>query len=178
MDEEDLALTVLPTTALTPATKDAIVGLCSRAFGQDFSSLFVFVQRADHVLASIDGRLVGHAVWGTRWVQPGDHRKLRTAYVDAVATDPELWGRGIGSAVMSRLEAETAAFDIRALSTDLPGFYERLGWQRWLGPTGGRRDDEIILTPDEPVMVSTTPTTPPLDLQTTLTIEWRNGSIW
>ena len=26
-------------------------------------------------------------------------------------------------------------FDVGALSTDRPGFYERLGWERWRGPS-------------------------------------------
>jgi aminoglycoside 2'-N-acetyltransferase I len=173
-----LSLSVLPTVALTPAARDAIVALCSRAFEQDFSTLFVFVQGADHVLATRGGRLVGHALWGTRWLQPEGLEPLRTAYVDAVATAPELWGTGIGRAVMGCLERETSEFDIRALSTDVPGFYDRLGWQRWNGPMGGRKDGEIVATPDEVVMVSCTARTPALDCEGAVSIEWRDGSVW
>jgi aminoglycoside 2'-N-acetyltransferase I len=171
-------MSVLPTGALSPADRSAIVELCTRAFKTDFSSLWHFVRNADHVLATLDGRLVGHAIWSTRTAQVDGGPFLRTAYLDAVATDPDLWGQGIGRAVITCLEVETAGFDLRALSTDRPGFYERLGWERWRGPTGGRDGDRMIPTPDETVFISRTATTPPLDPGGLLTVEWRAGSIW
>ena len=78
-----LDLSVVTTTQLSAADKQAIVALCTRAFDEDFSSLFDFVQTGDHVLAHLDGRLVGHAVWGTRWLQIDGGPLLRAAYVDA-----------------------------------------------------------------------------------------------
>jgi hypothetical protein len=63
-------LTVAPTSALDAADKAAIVAVCTRAFAEDFSSLFDLVEDARHVLAHLDGRLVGHACWATRWLQP------------------------------------------------------------------------------------------------------------
>jgi aminoglycoside 2'-N-acetyltransferase I len=171
-------MTVLPTGAPSPADRAAIVALCTRAFGTDFSSLWHYVRAADHVLATLDGRLVGHAMWSTRTARANDGPFLRTAYLDAMATDAEMWGQGIGRAVIACLGAETAGFDLRALSTDRPGFYERLCWERWRGPTGGRDGDLLIPTPEEIVFISRTSTTPPLDLDGLLTVERRAGSIW
>lgn len=171
-------LAAMATADLSSRDKDEIVDLCTRAFGEDFSSLFQFVQSADHVLAHLNGRLVGHAVWATRWLQPEGIDPLRTAYVDAVAADPALWGRGIGRAVMNRLVEETLDYELRGLSTDQPGFYERLGWKRWQGPLGVRTETGIEGTPDEAVFVLPTPRTPTLDLHSLLTVEWRGGQPW
>ena len=173
-----LQLSTVTTGELSPAERAEIVDLCTRAFNEDFSSLFFFVDSGDHVLARLEGRLVGHAVWGTRWLQPEGGAPLRTAYVDAVASDPGLWSRGVGSAVMRRLAEETAGYQLRGLSTDRPAFYQRLGWERWMGPRGVRTEDGVALTPDEIVMISCTPITPPLDRRSRLTVEPRPGQPW
>jgi aminoglycoside 2'-N-acetyltransferase I len=173
-----LELSLVKTAQLSPDQKREIVDLCTGAFGEDFSSLFYYVDAADHVVAHLDGRIVGHALWGTRWLQPEKSILLRTAYVDAVATTPTLWGRGVGSAVMQRLADETVEYDAGALSTDRPAFYARLGWKRWLGPTGVRTEHEVVPTPEETVMFLRTPRTPPLDLTSLLTVEWREGQPW
>jgi GNAT superfamily N-acetyltransferase len=175
---DSLALRVVTTPQLDAAERNAIVDLCTRAFGFDFSSLFHYVQLVDHVMAYRDGVLVGHAIWSTRWLQPEGLAPLRTTYVDAVATDPTRWGQGIGSAVMRRLAAETADFDLGGLSTERPTFYERLGWERWLGLLGVRTENGIEPTTNETVLILRTPHTPPLDLRSLLTVEWRGGSPW
>lgn len=173
-----LHLSVLTTAQLAPDDKKEIVELCTRAFEEDFSSLFHFVQSCDHVLARLGGRLVGHAVWSTRWLQPEGSAALRTAYVDAVATDPALWRSGVGRAVMGRLADEVRGYDIGGLSTGVPAFYERLGWVRWLGPTGVRTESCVVPTPEETIMILRTPRTPALDLRSLLTVEWRDGEPW
>lgn len=173
-----LRLSVVKTANLNSSEKDEIVALCTRAFAEDFSRLFQFVQSCDHVLAHLDERLIGHAVWSTRRLQPAGFGLLRTAYVDAVATDPDFGRRGIGSAVMRKLAEETQDYHLRALSTTVPAFYVRLGWEHWSGPTGARRDGEIIRTPDETVMILRTPNSPSFDLHSLLTVEWRDGEVW
>ncbi len=57
-------------------------------------------------------------------------------------------------------------------------FYERLGWERWLGPTGVRAEGGVELTPGETVMIQRTPGTPELDAHSLLTVEWRDGQPW
>lgn len=173
-----LRLSVVATAQLSPSEREEIVDLCTRAFDENFSSLFHYVQSANHVLAHLDGRLVGHAVWARRRLQAEGGRLLRTAYVDAVATDPALWGQGVGSTVMRCLGEETRDYDIGGLSTDRPDFYRRVGWERWLGPTAARKGGAILPTPDDTVMILRTPRTPTLDLRTLLTVEWRDGSPW
>lgn len=177
-----LSLAVLPTAALTTAARAAIVALCNRAFAHDpnhdFDTLFDYVTASKHVLASFDETLVAHACWAYRWLEPQGLPPLRTAYVDAVATQPAYHRRGIGSAVMQRLAQEAAECQLQALSTDnAAGFYERLGWERWCGPTAGRTPLGLQPTTDL-VLIRRTATTPPLDRTALLIADDRGGSPW
>ena len=171
-------LSIAPTHDLTGPTRDAIVAMCTRAFDQDFGNLFDFVTASMHVLAYQGGTLIGHACWATRWLQPEGCAPLRTAYVDAVATDPAFQGRGVGSAVIARLIAEIQPFDLGGLSTQRVAFYARLGWERWHGPTAMRTPDGLVPTPDDTVMILRTPATPPLDTGALLVAEYRGGQAW
>lgn len=96
----------------------------------------------------------------------------------AVATEPACQGRGIGSAVMQQLAQAAAGCQLQALSTDnAAGFYERLGWERWRGPTAGRTPRGLQLT-DDLVLIRRTATTPALDLSSRLTADDRGGTPW
>lgn len=111
----------------------------------------------------------------------GPIRRLRTGYVEAVATWPALQGRGHGTTLM-RAAAEhiDQAYEWGALSTGHHGFYERLGWVRWRGrtfvaaPEGRRRTAEE----DDGVMVLLTGATAGLDVTADLTCDWRPGDVW
>jgi GNAT superfamily N-acetyltransferase len=174
----------MPTAALTPALREAIVGVCSRAFAdnpaQDFTNLFVeYVTDSVHVMAFEDGTLVAHACYATRWLEPEGFGSLRTAYVDAVATEPDLQKRGIGRAVMERLVREASGYELNALSADeAVGFYERLGWERWQGPTAVRKPQGPEPTPNDIVLIRRTASTPPLDSTRLLIADERKGQPW
>jgi aminoglycoside 2'-N-acetyltransferase I len=165
------------------AARAAVVRVCLAASPHQpsFRDLFSFLPPDGlHVLGDLDGELVSHAVVTTRWLQPGELPLLRTAYVDAVATTPEEQGRGRGSAVMRALAAAVADdYDIACLETGKVGFYARLGWERWRGPLAGRSEEGLIPTPgQEGVMILRLPRTPPLDLDSLLTIECQPERIW
>ena len=122
---------------------------------------------------------MSHAVVTTRGVQPAGGAVLRTAFVDAVSTLPVYQGRGWGSAVMRRLADAVDDYEIGCLQTDIPGFYERLGWQLWRGPLAGRGEHGVIATPEQRgVMVLGLARTPALDLDELLTIEVQPHRIW
>ena len=169
---------ILPTNALTGPVRAAIVAMCTRAFNRDFANLFAFVVDSMHVLAYRDGTLIAHACWAARWLQPAGYSPLRTAYVDAVATDPAHQGCGVGSAVIRRVIREIQPFDLGGLSTPRVTFYARLGWDRWHGPTMMRTNNGLMPTPDDTVMILRTPTTPPLDATTLLIADYRGGQAW
>jgi predicted acetyltransferase len=73
---------------------------------------------------------VAHALWLERSLRIGDGPWLDAAYVEGVATHPDHPRRDHGSAVMRRLQQETAGYALGALSPSRPEWYKRLGWVR------------------------------------------------
>lgn len=133
-----------------------------------------------HWLAETDGRIVAHASVVERTLEAGE-RALRTGYVEAVATHPAWRDRGIASRLMADAAAHIgASYELGALSTAVPGFYGRLGWVPWLGPTVIRTPDGPVLTPagEEGIMVLATSTTPALTFREVLSCEPRPGDAW
>jgi aminoglycoside 2'-N-acetyltransferase I len=180
-DGEGVVVTMVATEDLREAVRAEVIDLCIAAHENDeFHDLFTFIPSGGrHFLAHRGNELLSHAVVTTRWAQPVDRDPLKTAFVDAVSTLPAEQGRGWGSAVMRRLAASIDDYEIACLQTDRPGFYERLDWEVWRGPLAGRDDGELVPTPDQRgVMVLRLPSTPPLDLDTLLTIERQSDRIW
>lgn len=176
-------LNVVPGGALTPAERSAIVALCERAFKEPIAPYLAALPATVHVLAHAGGALVSHACWVERRLQAGDGPLLLTGYVELVATEPEMEGRGYASAVMRRMAAEIGGYDLGALGTGVPAFYARLGWELWRGPLAVRLPPEqgggLLPTPGEQVMVLRLERTPAwLDLDAPLSAEWRQGEFW
>lgn len=175
-----MPVTFARTEELDSATRTAIVAVCIAAHGvADFQHLFTYIPAGGrHFLAYADERVVSHAVVTTRGLQPTGLPILKTAYVDAVATLPTYQGQGYGSAVMQQLAQNIVDYEIAALETDRPAFYARLGWELWRGPLAGRSATGLIPTPEQTgIMILRLPRTPPLDLDSLLTIEVA-GRIW
>jgi aminoglycoside 2'-N-acetyltransferase I len=179
--ENSSVVEMLTTEELTAAQRSAVIDVCIAAHeNDDFRNLFIYIPSGGRHFLGYRGReLVSHAVATTRWVQPDAHRVLRTAYVDAVSTLPAYQRLGHASAVMDRLAAAIHDYEIGCLQTDRPEFYERLAWEVWRGPLAGRSEHGLIPTPQQRgVMVLRLPRTPPLDLETLLTIECQPERIW
>jgi aminoglycoside 2'-N-acetyltransferase I len=161
-----------------------ITGFCERAFGEDFSRFFELMRDTTHVLLRDDGgRLLSHAAWVERGLQPTGLPVLRTAYVEAVATDPDHRGLGLATAVLAELTEAVRTDDrweLAALSPAEPDFYARRGWEAWRGPLALRRDGELEPSPDEElVMILRLDSSPDdLDFDSLLTAEWRDGEPW
>ena len=133
-----------------------------------------------HLIVEDEGEIVAHAAVVERDLETNGHR-LRTGYVEAVATDPARQRRGHGTAVMQEAGWYIdAAFQLGALDTGLPGFYQRLDWVVWEGPTLVRTSSGPVRTPDDDgaVMVKLTPSTPQLDVTEPISCEWRSGDVW
>ena len=182
MRNTSLTITTQRTIELDSDQRDAIVALCTAAHEHDFSLLFSFLPPEGlHVLGYLGDILVSQAVLTTRWLQPEGTPLLRAGYVDAVATAPTSQGRGFGSAVMRHLAhvADQENYQIACLETERVSFYTRLGWEEWRGPLAGRGEQGLIPTPDQRgVLTLRLPRTPPLDLDTLLTIEDQGARIW
>jgi aminoglycoside 2'-N-acetyltransferase I len=180
----DLRLRQVPTAVLMSAEVDEIRAILFAAFGDDPEEAFTehdwdHALGGTHVVADLGGRIVAHASVVPREIHVGG-RPLATGYVEAVAVQPGEQGRGLGTAVM-RVAAEiVAGYELGALGTGERGFYERLGWRTWLGPSSVRTDDGERATPDDDgyLMVLATPTSPPLDLDAPISCEWRPGDVW
>jgi hypothetical protein len=71
-------------------------------------------------------------------------------------------------------------YELGALDTGSPNFYERLGWIVWPGPTSVRTEQGVIRTPEEDgnVLVRLTPMSPDFDLTAPISCEWRRGDVW
>lgn len=175
-------VTFSKTEDLDVPTRETIIELCIAAHQeQDFKNLFSYVPSGGlHFLAFQDEQLMGHAMVTTRWLQPEGLPLLKTAYIDAVATLPSHQGQGHGSALMRTLARRIdREYAIACLETDIPQFYERLGWEVWRGPLGGRSEQGLVPTPDqEGIMILRLSQTPALDLSASLTIECQEGRIW
>jgi len=133
-----------------------------------------------HFLYEVDGTVRSHVSVVDR-VLEADGRPLRTGYVEAVATWEQDRGRGYASALVREATAFIDdGYELGALGTDLFGFYGRLGWEVWRGPTGVRSDRGVIRTPDEDgfVMFRRTRATPEIDVAGVLTCDWRVGDVW
>ena len=157
---------------------ERVVALCDHAFGEEMATIFADLTDSTHVLAEFDGVLAGHACWVTRWLSADDRPSLRTAYIEAVATEPKLQRRGIGGAVMKRVGREIRTYELGGLCPNYPDFYARFGWETWRGPLAIRTREGMLETPDEHVMVLRTPLTPYIDMDARLTAEWRPGEVW
>jgi aminoglycoside 2'-N-acetyltransferase I len=107
--------------------------------------------------------------------------RLRTGYVEAVATRPSRQREGLGSRVIREVgELIDRSYRLGALATGAGGFYERLGWVAWEGPTSVRTAAGLVRTSEEDgnVFVRLTPTSPELDLSAPISCDWRPGDVW
>ena len=159
----------------------SIHGLLLAAFDDDFSPEdWEHTQGGWHLVAAIGDEVVGHAAVVPRDVEVGG-RVFSAGYVEGVATAPQLQGHRIGSRVMAGAAAVIRAnFALGALSTDRRSFYERLGWERWQGPTFVRDGDQLIRTADEDggVLVLRFGPSANLDLTAPIAVPARSGDDW
>jgi aminoglycoside 2'-N-acetyltransferase I len=134
-----------------------------------------------HFLLETNGEIVCHASVVTRELHV-DGVPLTSAYVEAVATDPRLQRQGLGTQVMRAVGdfIDAGVWQIAALGTGSQGFYERLGWQIWRGPSFVRTGQGDQPTPDEDgfIMVRLTPRSPGVRPDAPISCEWRPGDVW
>ncbi len=186
IDPERLRLRRLGTAELTAGEAQAIRALMEVAFGlEDEEERFSeddwqHALGGSHFVAEVAGRIVSHAAVVQRTLHVA-RVPVRTGYVEAVATAPSEQGRGYGTEVMRAVnELIERSFDLGILGTGSQGFYERLGWRVWQGPSSALTAGGEIATPDDDgyIMYLLTPTSPPLDANSPIACEWRPGDVW
>lgn len=170
---------VVHSQLLSETLRKEIVALCNRAYGEDLETLLETFAGATHVLGYHHDLLISHALWVTRYLQAGANPVMRTAYVEAVATEADFRQRGFASSIMKHLVGEIQDYELAALSPFSVEYYARLGWERWRGPLFIRTKESLVpSTEAEEVMIFRLPKTPPLDLNASLSAEWREGELW
>lgn len=155
--------------------------LLQESFSGEFSENdWNHMQGGLHVLVSEGEHLIAHAAAVSRTLVAGG-RLLSAGYVEAVATRPKWRNRGLGTAAMGAVRSIILAdFELGALSTGIPEFFGRLGWEAWRGPTyaqsptGRQRTGEA----DGSVMILRTMRTYDLETVTPLVCESRPGAPW
>ncbi len=183
-DSGEIPLTRLGTADLTPADLDAIRALLDTAFADDGDGFtdedWQHAAGGTHLIARLDGSVVGHAAVVPRSIRIGD-RTVRAGYVEAVATRPDRQGRGIGTHLMRAAgDVIEEEYELGVLSTGAHAFYARLGWLPWAGhshvrtPTGTRPTPED----DGSLMVLPTRHLPAPDPTDDIECEWRPGEVW
>jgi len=178
-------LRIVQTDQLAPGRLDELTRLCEVAFGEPFAAVWERIGPGLHVMAEASGRVVAHAMIVDRRLYL-DHEMdvaLDVGYVENVATLPDAQGGGHGAAVMrevGRIIGEEYA--LGALATGSNAFYERLGWETWVGRTAVRMaDGERVRSADQDghVMILRTPrTAPDLDIESPIAVEWRAVEPW
>lgn len=178
-------LRILPSDEVGPDLLAGLTALCEAAFDEPFDDAWDRVGPGIHVIASDGGRPTAHAMIVDRRLYLGHEpdQALDAGYVEHVATDPDVQGRGHGTAVMREINRLVAdEYVLGALATGSNGFYERLGWETWRGPTYVRMlDGQRIRSADEDghIMVLRTPRTrADLDLTGPIAVDWRAGEPW
>jgi aminoglycoside 2'-N-acetyltransferase I len=167
---------------LTPSEIKNLRSLLWRAFGDDDfdEDDWGHALGGWHVLAEDGDQLMAHAAVVRRTLEVGGE-PWDTGYVEAVATDPVSQGRGIATQVMTIVgQIISENHQLGALGTGLFHFYERLGWQRWRGPSGVRTvaGTERTSEDDGFIMVLLTEASRHLDLAGLITCDWRPGDVW
>ena len=175
------ALRHFATADASPACLSEIRRLVDAAFGDRFTDDdWDHALGGRHVVALDGGRVVAHAAVVPRVIEVSG-RPFRTGFVEAVATDAARQGEGIGSTVMDEINAIVRSrFELGALSTGRVSFYERLGWERWQGPTYARYGTDIVRTYDEDgyVFVLRFGPSAGIDLAAPISCESRPGDDW
>ncbi len=180
-----IVLRRLGTDELTAREVRAIRRLLVAAFGSQEEEAFTeddwqHALGGLHFVIDIHGEVVAHAAVVERELHV-DGRRLRTGYVEAVATAVKHRGMGLGTMVMREVGYYIQEhFELGALGTGRHGFYQRLGWLTWQGPSSVRSDTGMRPTPEEDgyILVLQTPSSPPLDVTAPISCQWRSGDVW
>ena len=158
-----------------------IRGLLDRAFGDGFTDEdWEHACGGQHVVVTEGGVVVAHAAVVPRELHVAG-RPFRTGYIEGVGTEPGRQRAGLGSLASAQAgDLVRAGFELGALSTGRPAFYEHLGWERWRGPTYVRRGNATVRTPgeDDGVLVLRFGPSADVDLTAPLSCEARTGDDW
>ncbi len=177
-----MTVRTVQTPDLSPIDRTRLRRLLNAAFAGDFSDFdWDHALGGWHVVAVDAGELVAHAAVVPRRLVVSA-RVFNAGYAEAVAVMPSRQRQGLGSTVMRHAnEIVYREFEFGALSTGKCAFYERIGWERWRGPSWVRQPGgRLVRTPDEDagVMIFRCAPSRDVDLTASITCEARAGESW
>jgi aminoglycoside 2'-N-acetyltransferase I len=171
------------TAELTSVELEALRGMVFGAFGGRFDEHdWEHMLGGVHVLVVEDRKPVAHGAVVARVLVAGG-RELRSGYVEGVATRGDRRGQGLATAVMREVgRVVRREYELGALAdgSRIPGFYQRLGWETWRGPTFVAGPDGPVRTAEDDggVLVLRTAATAGLEPTGPLVCDWRAGDAW
>ena len=169
------------TAELTPPEATRIRALLDEAFeGRFTDALWRQALGGVHFFVKEDGVPISHASVVPRVLAVRD-REINTGYVEAVGTRPRDRGKGLARSVLAAARRHIAdTYELGALHSVLPTFYEHLGWERWRGPTFVRTGSGLMRTPtdDGCIHIWRVPAAAALDLDDPISCGWRPGFVW
>jgi aminoglycoside 2'-N-acetyltransferase I len=172
---------VAVSAAVPPLLLQNFRAMLDIAFDGDFSDDdWAHALGGTHVWVDGADGVISHGALVERTLLSAGHT-LRVGYVEAIATSPRHQRLGHASAVLSRINGLIREqYALGALSTGTPEFYERLGWERWRGPTfaNGPHGLERTSEDDGGILILRTPRSPDLDLHADIVADWRAGDVW
>ncbi|WP_240319516.1 GNAT family N-acetyltransferase [Deinococcus wulumuqiensis] len=176
-----LTLRVRHTAHLPGAGRAALRELLDTVYGGDFSGEdWDHALGGLHTLAFLEGRLVGHAALVGRALLVGSEPR-RAGYLEAMGVHPAVQRRGIGRAILRRVNRQVArGYDFGALSASDEGLglYRAEGWEVWRGPLAVLTPGGLVPTPEEAGGVLVYAPAGELDLSQSLTCDFRSGDVW
>jgi aminoglycoside 2'-N-acetyltransferase I len=171
----------LATGDLGPEHEREIRALLDSAFGNEFADTdWENARGGRHVVVYDGDELVAHAAVVPRVLEIAG-RTFRTGYGEAVAARPDRQQEGFATIAMAEINAIVRReYEIGALSTARHGFYTRLGWERWEGPTFVRDGERLLRTEDDDdgLMVLRFGASASVELTAPITCEPRPGDDW
>ena len=171
------------TAELTGEALAALRGMVFEAFGGRFDEHdWEHTLGGVHLLVVEDGEPVAHGAVVPRVLVAGG-RELRTGYGEGVATRGDRRGAGLATAVMRAVgRIVRAGYELGALAdgTRISGFYQRLGWETWRGPTFVAGPEGPLRTAEDDggILVLRTSATAGLEVTGPLVCDWRPGDVW
>ncbi|MBI4884696.1 MAG: GNAT family N-acetyltransferase [Actinobacteria bacterium] len=134
-----------------------------------------------HAMILESGRVLAHASVVARRIIVGSH-DFRAGYVEGVGVAPARHGQGLGSSVMTAINGVIRnQFELGVLSTGEWHFYERLGWERWLGTSWTLQSDGRLRrteSEDDGIMAYRVHQPNHVDVTSSITCEDRVGDCW
>lgn len=172
---------VAVSAAVPPLLLQNFRAMLDIAFDGDFSDDdWTHALGGTHVWIEGPDGVVSHGALVERTLVCSEH-VVRVGYVEAIATAPTHRRCGHASDVLRHINGLIREqYALGALSTGTPEFYERLGWERWRGPTFANGPHGLERTPDDDggIMILRTPRTSHLNLDGDIAADWRGGDVW